>query len=127
MTRSNSGTPEEKAGNAAALEETAYDLGNVLGVAILGSVASILYRTTLTAEPVPGVPAEVTDAAAESLGAAMGLAEAAGAPGLAERAAAAFTDAMQQTSLVGGVTLVAVAVAVFALVPRGTDVTAAQH
>ncbi len=39
----------------------------------------------------------------------------------------ARSDAMQQTSLVGGVTLVAVAVAVFALVPRGTDVTAAQH
>ena len=49
----------------------------------------------------PGVPAEVTDAAAESLGAAMGLAEAAGAPGLAERAAAAFTDAMQQTTQPG--------------------------
>ncbi|EON34905.1 Permease, MFS superfamily protein [Gordonia terrae C-6] len=121
------GTPDAKAGNAAALEETAYDLGNVLGVAILGSVASILYRSTLTTDPIPGVPTEATEAAAESLGAAMGLAESTGAPALAERAATAFTDAMQETSLIGGLTLIVVAVAVFALVPRGTDVTAAKH
>ena len=36
------GTPPAKAGNAAAIEETAYDLGNVLGVATLGSVASLV-------------------------------------------------------------------------------------
>lgn len=97
------------------------------GVAILGSVASILYRSTLTTDPIPGVPTEATEAAAESLGAAMGLAESTGAPALAERAATAFTDAMQETSLIGGLTLIVVAVAVFALVPRGTDVTAAKH
>ena len=41
------GTPPAKAGNAAAIEETAYDLGNVLGVAMLGSVASLVYRQQL--------------------------------------------------------------------------------
>ena len=40
-------TPVEKASSAASLEEISYDLGNVLGVAILGSVASIVYRLGL--------------------------------------------------------------------------------
>ena len=41
------GTPPAKAGNAAAIEETAYDLGTVLGVAVLGSLASLVYRQQL--------------------------------------------------------------------------------
>lgn len=41
-------TPPEKAGNAAAIEEVAYDLGNVLGIAILGSIAAAITRAQLT-------------------------------------------------------------------------------
>ncbi|MWD30357.1 MFS transporter, partial [Aquicoccus sp. SCR17] len=43
-----SGAPQDKAGNAAALEETSYELGAVLGVAILGSVASAVYNSGLS-------------------------------------------------------------------------------
>lgn len=37
----------EKASSAGSLQEISYDLGNVLGVAILGSLASIIYRADL--------------------------------------------------------------------------------
>ena len=40
-------TPVEKASSAGSLQEISYDLGNVLGVAILGSLASIIYRSEL--------------------------------------------------------------------------------
>ena len=37
-------TPTSKAGNAISVEESMYDLGNVFGVAVLGSLSSMLYR-----------------------------------------------------------------------------------
>jgi MFS transporter, DHA2 family, multidrug resistance protein len=121
------GTPDAKAGNAAALEETAYDLGNVLGVAILGSAASVLYRSTLSSTPLPGVDGELARAAGESLGSAMGIAAETGSAELAQRSAVAFTEALETTSLIGGVVLLAVAAAVYAITPRGTDITQQQH
>lgn len=122
-----SGTPEETAGNAAALEETSYDLGNVLGVAILGSVAAMLYTADADFGAIPGVDAAVADAAGESLGAAMAIAQEAGLPGLAEHAATGFTASLQTTGLVGGVILFAVAVGVYAMTPKGTDITVQAH
>ncbi|ROZ98258.1 MFS transporter [Gordonia sp. OPL2] len=121
------GTPDAKAGNAAALEETAYDLGNVLGVAILGSIASVLYRSTLSSTPLPGVDGELAHAAGESLGSAMGIAQETGSVELAHRSAEAFTESLETTSLIGGIVLLAVAAAVFAITPRGTDITQQQH
>lgn len=121
-----SGTPEEKAGNAAALEETSYDLGNVLGVAVLGSVAAMLYTADADFGALP-VDAALADAAGESLGAAMAIAEQARLPELARHAADGFTASLQTTGLVGGVLLLAVAVGVYALTPKGTDITQQAH
>ena len=122
-----SGTPEEKAGNAAALEETSYDLGNVLGVAILGSVAAMLYAADADFGTIPGVDTGTADAAGESLGAAMAVAQEAQLPALARHAAAAFTDSLQTTGLVGGVILLTVAAIVYILTPKTTDITTQTH
>ncbi|KXO98219.1 MFS transporter [Tsukamurella pseudospumae] len=122
-----SGTPEEKAGNAAALEESSYDLGNVLGVAILGSVAAMLYTADADFGAIPGVDGATADAAGESLGAAMAIAEQAGNPEIARHAAEGFTASLQTTGLVGGVILLAVAIGVYALTPKGTDITVQAH
>ncbi|MBS4102545.1 MFS transporter [Tsukamurella paurometabola] len=122
-----SGTPEEKAGNAAALEETSYDLGNVLGVAVLGSVAAMLYTADADFGAIPGVDAATAGAAGESLGAAMAIAQQAGLPALAEHAASGFTASLQTTGLVGGMILFAVALGVYALTPNGTDITQQAH
>ncbi|BDD80457.1 quaternary ammonium compound efflux MFS transporter QacA [Tsukamurella pulmonis] len=122
-----SGTPEEKAGNAAALEETSYDLGNVLGVAVLGSVAAMLYTADADFGAIPGIDAATAGAAGESLGAAMAIAQEAGLPALAEHAMTGFTASLQTTGLVGGVILFAVAVGVYALTPKDTDITVQAH
>ncbi|WP_278263711.1 MFS transporter [Nocardia sp. AG03] len=122
-----SGTPEDKAGNAAAIEETSYDLGNVLGVAILGSVAALLYTSNAGFDRIPGVDRALADAADESLGAAMAIAHEAQLPALAQHAAAAFTQSLQTTGVVGGVLLLIGAAAVYALTPRGTDITVQAH
>ncbi|BDH55195.1 MFS transporter [Tsukamurella sp. PLM1] len=122
-----SGTPEEKAGNAAALEETSYDLGNVLGVAVLGSVAAMLYTADADFGSVPGIDPATAEAAGESLGAAMAIAQQTGSGALAEHAAAGFTASLQTTGLVGGVLLLLVAAGVYALTPKDTDITQQAH
>ncbi|GAA1480170.1 quaternary ammonium compound efflux MFS transporter QacA [Gordonia sinesedis] len=122
-----SGTPQDKAGNAAAIEETSYDLGNVLGVAILGSVAALIYTANGKFAEVPGVSRSLADEAGESLGAATAIAREANVPELAQHAASAFTDSLQTTGIVGGVLLLVAAVGVYALTPKGTDITAQAH
>ncbi|WP_051198514.1 MFS transporter [Gordonia shandongensis] len=120
-----SGSPEDRAGNAAAMEETSYEVGNVLGVSLLGSVAAVLYRGELDGSGVLGdLDTTVSDHVRESIGSAVGVAEGGGNAALADAAGTAFTDAMSVTSLVGGVLMLGVAAAVYALIPRGTRLDA---
>ncbi|MCF8587213.1 MFS transporter [Gordonia liuliyuniae] len=123
-----SGSPEHRAGNAAAMEETSYEVGSVLGVAVLGSIASVMYRADLDAvDSFANLPADVTAPARESIGAAVDVAGQAGIPELADTAGRAFTASMQTTSLVGGVVMLAVAVLVWCVVPKGTTLEPGAH
>jgi DHA2 family multidrug resistance protein-like MFS transporter len=123
-----SGTPEDRAGNAAAIEEVSYDFGNVLGVAILGSIAALLYRVGLEDVGVLGaLPRNLAEAAGDSVGNAVAIAEQVANPQLAQAAADQFTHALEVTSLAGGLTLMVVAAVVFFLTPRNTDVTKQHH
>lgn len=122
------GVPRSKAGNAAAMEDTAYEFGAVLGIALLGSLASFLYRRQL------GTPAEAlvlgdeaTEAARDSLGGAVAVAEAARLPDLAARAGEAFTSGLGVTGLIGGAILLAFAFVVFFLTPKGTMLGDLEH
>ncbi|MBS1676693.1 MAG: MFS transporter [Actinobacteria bacterium] len=67
-----SAVPADRAGNAASIEETAYELGGGLGVAVLGSMLAAVYSNAL--HPVPGVGAAGMTAAGESLGRAVDVA-----------------------------------------------------
>lgn len=121
------GSPEEKAGNAGALEETSYELGAVLGVAILGSVSALIYRAGLDASgALRAVDPWVAAEARESLGAAVGIAHDFEVPLLAQEAGIAFTDSLQATGLVGGGIMLAVAALVFLLTPRGLDISSGE-
>lgn len=112
-----SGSPQEKAGNAAAIEETAYDLGNVFGVALLGTIAAVIFSDKLSS-PVPG--------ADQSLNAALRIAAETGDPVLAAQAASSFTDALTRVGLIGSVILLGAAAIVYFLTPRGLDIDV-QH
>ncbi|WBB64686.1 MFS transporter [Streptomyces sp. WMMC500] len=121
------GTPQEKAGNAAALEETSYELGSVLGVAVLGSVAGAAYRSHLGEGVLRALtPAQAHDAR-ESLAGALEAAEHTGSGRLAARAADAFVDSLALTGLVGFLTLLGAAVLTAVLVPKDLDLTKQAH
>ncbi|MFF3761442.1 MFS transporter [Streptomyces sp. NPDC002185] len=65
--------PQRSAGGAAAIGETSYQLGAGMGIALLGSVMNAAYAPGLAS--VPGVPAEASRAAANSLGEAYKVAD----------------------------------------------------
>ncbi|QXJ19858.1 MFS transporter [Actinomadura graeca] len=125
------GAPAEKAGNAGALEETAYEFGGTLGVTILGSIAALGFRARFTGgaefdalhHADPGLAGQ----AEESLGAAVTIAGRLGMPDLAAHATDAFTHSLQTAGLIGGGLMLAVALVVSLLTPKGTEVSDAAH
>ncbi|MER7169049.1 MFS transporter [Micromonospora sp. NPDC000207] len=122
-----SGTPAEHAGSAAAIEETAYELGAVLGVAVLGSAAAALYRAELPAADLAAAglgPREVATAQ-DSLGGALHVLADLGPAGAAAaaQAQAAFTDGLVLVGALGAAIMLVSVVVVFALTPRNLDVT----
>ncbi|MET9969880.1 hypothetical protein ABZZ80_29130 [Streptomyces sp. NPDC006356] len=111
--------PPGSIASAAAIEESAADLGNVLGIAVLGSVAAAVYQGHFTGNTT------VPEAARESVTGS--LAAAGSTPGLAEHIRIASTDALAVTGLVGTALMVLATVAVGLLVPRGFDTSAGHH
>ncbi|MFJ2552429.1 MFS transporter [Microbacterium sp. NPDC087591] len=97
-----SSAPAAKAGAASAVSETAYELGAVLGTAILGGLITAFYRGALVLPA--GLPAEVAHAAKETLAGAYTAAHelpAALGDALWEAASAAFGSGVMVTSLIG--------------------------
>ncbi|MGW0735403.1 MFS transporter [Streptomyces sp. NPDC002851] len=106
-----SSVPKEQAGAASAVSETAYELGSALGIALLGSVVTGVYRD-FTAPT--GVPAETAAAARDSLGGAVEVVkELPGDQGAALLKAAqdAFTAGFETAAGVAAAVLFAAAVA----------------
>ncbi|MFG1849991.1 MFS transporter [Micromonospora carbonacea] len=103
--------PPEQAGSASAVSETSTELGMALGVAILGSVGAIVYRSQFTAPE--------GSAAGDTLAAAVAAAqELPGDAGAALLAAArdAFTGGLNLVGAISTVITVLLAVAVLAMV-----------
>jgi MFS transporter, DHA2 family, multidrug resistance protein len=109
--------PPERAGQASAVSETAYELGTGVGVAVLGSVLGAVYTARLA------LPAGLDDGereAAGTLGGAFDVADrlpAETAAALTDSARAAFTAGMDVTAGIGVVVMLAAA-ALVALVWR---------
>jgi DHA2 family multidrug resistance protein-like MFS transporter len=66
--------PPERAGAASGMAETGAELGGALGIAVLGSVGTAVYRRALADRLPPGVPPEAAEVARDTLGAAAGVA-----------------------------------------------------
>ncbi|GAB2608694.1 MFS transporter [Streptomyces capparidis] len=113
--------PAGQAGGAAAIGETAYQLGAGLGVAVLGSVMNAAYAPAVGGAP--GIPRDSRAAADNSLGEAYEVA--AGLPrpardALREAAAHAFVHGLRVTLLVSAALLLFGALAALRL-PRAFD------
>jgi DHA2 family multidrug resistance protein-like MFS transporter len=93
--------PRARAGAASGISETAYELGTALGIAILGSIMTALYRVFL-----PGL---------ESLPEA--------APAVAEGLRLAFTHGMQVTALIAAGILVVTGIFAWRTIPRRFEVS----
>lgn len=90
--------PPEKAGAAAGISETSSELGGALGIAILGSIGTAVYRRSMADGLPRGLSADAVKAARGTLGGAIGVAEglpSAIATSLRETARRAFTRAME--------------------------------
>jgi DHA2 family multidrug resistance protein-like MFS transporter len=110
--------PPERAGSAAALSETSLEFGGAVGIAILGSIITAVYRSEIAAGMPAGLPDEAARVAAATLGGA--VAEAAQLPadlaaGLLAVARAAFVSGMQLSALVATLGLFATALVALVL------------
>ncbi|MDO9408254.1 MFS transporter [Patulibacter sp.] len=120
------GTPTDRAGSAAAIEETSYEIGTTLGVAVLGSLAAVIYRDALPVGDLGGLPADGVAAARESIGGAQAVAsglDPAAAADLLARAQTALSDALSGMGVAGAIVLLLSAGAVFLLTPRRVDLS----
>lgn len=105
--------PPEKAGIASGMAETSSELGGALGIALLGSLLTAIYRRELAVGILPEIPAEAVSAARETLGGAWSVAielEAPLASSLLSGARQAYIDGFLIVSL-----LCALATAIAAL------------
>lgn len=98
--------PPERAGSASAISETSAEFSGALGIALFGSLGTVLYRAGLADALPAGLTPQATAAALGSLGGAVGLAPTLPpdvGPALLASARSAFEDALQFTAVVGAV------------------------
>ena len=101
--------PAERAGAASAINETSSELGGALGIAVLGSVGTALYRSEV-GDAIPATaPPEAAEAARDTLGGAVGAAGQLPAT-LLDTATQAFAHGLQLAALISAALLLVVAV-----------------
>jgi DHA2 family multidrug resistance protein-like MFS transporter len=118
--------PAERAGAASAISETGNELGNALGIALLGSIGVAVYRGAMAdglpapvaAQLAPPDAAAAEDTLAGVYDAAARLPAAAGAE-LVDAATSAFVRGMQLSAWTGTALALAAALAVLILLRRG--------
>ncbi|KAB2384854.1 MFS transporter [Actinomadura montaniterrae] len=118
--------PEAELGVGGGINDTALEFGGSLGIAVLGSVLATAYKDRLGGALAGHLPPAVLDAAKDSIGGALGVAEQVGrnpaggpeqAHALVMAADSAFAHAVAQASLVGGIILAVGTVLVALILP----------
>ena len=124
--------PPDRAGAAAAVVETSSEFGGALGMAVLGSIGVAAYRSDLAHSAAAGLPSAALDAARNTLGGALSVANhlpAQLSTQLVSAARTAFTHGLDTAALGAGSAMIVAAMlsALFfrgiEVVPEGTDGT----
>jgi DHA2 family multidrug resistance protein-like MFS transporter len=105
--------PPARAGAAAAISETSSEFGGALGIALLGSVVTVIYRGAMTGVLPADLAPEAAEAARGTIGGAVSVAgqlPAALGAALMDSARSAFAQAFEVTALIGGAISVGVAI-----------------
>lgn len=100
--------PASKSGSAASLSETVQELGIAVGVALLGSLTAAVYRAQVPV--LPDLSPEASSGLADSLGAAVGIADELPVGTLLE-AQQAFATGLNVASLTAGIAIAGATVA----------------
>ncbi|MDO5743279.1 MAG: MFS transporter [Micrococcaceae bacterium] len=123
-----SAVPPAQAGAASAISETAYEVGSVLGTAVLGSILNAVYRSNVA---IPGqLRGEAAENARQTLGGAHEAAATLSDPvaaRLMESAAHAFDKGVLYTSAIAMVLTVVSAVIVTFALRSVTDEPSTEH
>jgi DHA2 family multidrug resistance protein-like MFS transporter len=110
--------PPERAGAASGISETSAEFGGALGIAVLGSIGTAVYRSHVGDAFPAGVPPDAAEAARDTLGgaasAAEGLPDRLGA-GLLDAAREAFTQGLHLTAVTSAALVLGMAVLIFVL------------
>jgi Na+/melibiose symporter-like transporter len=115
--------PRAKAGVGSAVNDTTRQVGGAFGVAVLGSILSSQYATHFTSRVPAGLPSQAVDAAKDSVGAALGVANQlpAGlqhlAPGLVDAAKSSFVDGFHVAAFIAAILVFAAAIGVLRFLP----------
>jgi DHA2 family multidrug resistance protein-like MFS transporter len=109
--------PKARAGAAASISETGYELGVALGIAVLGALQALLYRAFLDVPQ--GTEAGLAASVEESLAAAAFALDPSvdGHAQLLELSRHAFTSGMQITSLIAAAILLVAAMVAWRVIP----------
>ncbi|RHX77942.1 MFS transporter [Leptospira yasudae] len=110
--------PPERAGAAASISETGAEFGGVLGIAVLGSIGTAVYKNQMDNVSLAGITPESIAPAKGTLGAAVAVAkEMPEQIGLAllDPAKQAFTDSFQLVSWICAAITMVLAVTVFTM------------
>ena len=113
--------PPERAGAASAISETGSEFGGALGIAVLGSIGTAVYRARMGDALPSGIPAAATAAARQTLGSAVAAAGQLPAQlGAALRAAArnAFLQSFEVMATVGAIIAIGMAVLAWVMLRR---------
>lgn len=106
-----SSVPPERAGSAVGISETSFELGNALGLALLGSLAALVFRSGGDYSPTLGETIQHS-----------------GDPAVIESARESFVSGMHVATTVGALLLVAMAaVALVATGKHDRPATASAH
>lgn len=114
--------PSERAGAAAGISESAYELGGAIGTAVLGSIGTTVYRSELDNGLPQSFPPELAQVARETLGNAIHIARE-----LPDEYAASFLDLINRAFVHGMSDAFAIAALVVALVAVGAAIILRSH
>jgi DHA2 family multidrug resistance protein-like MFS transporter len=113
--------PPERSGSAASLSETSAELGGALGIAILGSIGTAMYRNVMSDENPEGVSSAIKEQASETLGGAVAAADQLPQAAKTELLASsqqAFTQAFELNGLISVAIAIGIAILIFMLLGK---------
>jgi DHA2 family multidrug resistance protein-like MFS transporter len=122
--------PPERAGAASSISETSSELGGALGIAVLGSVGTAVYRGQLAGAIPVGVPVDAARAALSTLGGAAAVADRLPHPfgiELLRSAREAFAQSFEVTAGISAAIAIVTAIVAAVLLRRVGAPTPEEH